>query len=304
MYDAIIVGGGFAGLAAALPLARARRRVLVVDAGDPRNRYAGHVHNFLGHDGREPAAIRAQARRQLAAYPTVAFADGAAVAARREGDGFVLDIDSGGGRRREGGRRLVLATGVRDELPPLPGLWERWGETVVHCPYCHGYELAGKPLGVLGGAGDANAMAAHKAALLPDWGPTILFAQGGAEPDGEGAALLAARGVTIEHTPVVALLGEAPALDGVRLADGRTIALGGLFVAPRTRPASALAEQLGCVFDEGPFGPYVRVSEFKETTVPGVFAAGDVATAMHAAPLAAAAGMLAGVGAHRSLVLG
>ncbi|HEX8602258.1 MAG TPA: NAD(P)/FAD-dependent oxidoreductase [Pseudoduganella sp.] len=298
MYDAIIVGGSFAGLSAALQLARARRRVLLVDAGQPRNRYSEHAHGFLGHDGRPPAAIRADGRRQLAAYPTVTFADGEAVAAVRSEGGFMLGIEGAGGARQEKARRLVLATGVRDELPALPGLWERWGRTVIHCPYCHGYEVAGKPLGVLGG----DAMTAHKAAMLPDWGPTILFTQGAAAPEGEAAALLAARGVAIERTPIKALLGDAPGLDSVCLADGRVVPLGALFVTPRTQPAGSLAAQLGCAFDEGPFGAHLHVDERKLTSVPGVFAAGDAASPMHSTVLAAAAGVLAGVHAHQSLV--
>ena len=302
MFDAIIVGGGFAGLSAALQLARARRSVLLVDAGQPRNRFAATAHGFLGHDGKPPQQIRAEAREQLQRYPTVTFADGAATAAIQSGGGFLIEIGSDGeaGTRQESGRRLVLATGVRDELPLLPGLKERWGHTVIHCPYCHGYEVAGQTLGILGG----DAMAAHKAAMIPDWGPAILFTQGGPEPEGDEAALLAARGVAIERTPVVALLGNAPALDGVCLADGRVIALGALFVSPQTKPASPLADQLGCAFDDGPFGPYLRVDERKQTTVSGVFAAGDAATPMHSATLASAAGVLAGVHAHQSLVFG
>jgi len=302
MFDAIIVGGGFAGLSAALQLARARRSVLLVDAGQPRNRFAATAHGFLGHDGKPPQQIRAEAREQLQRYPTVTFADGAATAAIQSGGGFLIEIGSDGeaGTRQESGRRLVLATGVRDELPLLPGLKERWGHTVIHCPYCHGYEVAGQTLGILGG----DAMAAHKAAMIPDWGPAILFTQGGPEPEGDEAALLAARGVAIERTPVVALLGNAPALDGVCLADGRVIALGALFVSPQTKPASPLADQLGCAFDDGPFGPYLRVDERKQTTVSGVFAAGDAATPMHSATLASAAGVLAGVHAHQSLIFG
>lgn len=300
MYDAIIIGGSFAGLSAALPLARARRSVLLVDAGRPRNRFAATAHGFLGHDGKPPQQIRAEARQQLARYPTVTFADGTATAAVQAGGGFDIDIEDAAGRRRESGRRLILATGVRDELPALPGLAERWGNTVIHCPYCHGYEVAGSTLGILGG----DAMAAHKAALIPDWGPAILFTQGGEEPAAEQAALLAARGVAIERVPVVALLGSAPGLEGARLADGRVVGLGALFVSPWTVPASPLAGQLGCAFDDGPFGSYVRVDERKQTTVPGVFAAGDAATPMHSATLASAAGMLAGVHAHQSLVFG
>ncbi|GGY09079.1 hypothetical protein GCM10007386_44510 [Pseudoduganella dura] len=300
MFDAIVVGGGFAGLAAALQLARARRAVLLVDANQPRNRFSASVHGFLGHDGKPPHQIRAEARQQLARYPTVTFADGAATAAIRSGGGFIVEIEGEGGQHQERALRLVLAGGVRDELPALPGLAERWGRTVIHCPYCHGYEVAGQTLGILGG----DAMSAHKAAMIPDWGPAILFTQGGEEPATEQGALLAARGVTIERTPIVALLGSAPGLDAVCLADGRMVPLGALFVSPRTQPASPLAGQLGCAFDEGPFGPCVRVDERKETTVPGVFAAGDMATPVHSAMLASAAGMLAGVHAHQSLVFG
>ncbi len=300
MFDAIVVGGGFAGLAAALQLARARRTVLLVDANQPRNRFSASVHGFLGHDGKPPHQIRAEARQQLARYPTATFADGAATAAIRSGGGFIVEIEGEGGQRQERARRLVLAAGVRDDLSALPGLAERWGSTVIHCPYCHGYEVAGQTLGILGG----DAMSAHKAAMIPDWGPAILFTHGGEEPAAEQGALLAARGVTIERTPIVALLGSAPGLDAACLADGRMVPLGALFVSPRTQPASPLAGQLGCAFDEGPSGPCVRVDERKETTVPGVFAAGDMATPVHSATLASAAGMLAGVHAHQSLVFG
>ncbi|TWI45003.1 thioredoxin reductase [Pseudoduganella flava] len=299
MFDAIVVGGGFAGLSGALQLARARRRVLLVDAGEPRNRFAASAHGFLGHDGKPPHQIRAEGRAQLAAYPTVAFADGVAADAQAVDGGFVVAFDTAEGRREERGRRLLLATGVRDELPPLPGMTERWGHTVIHCPYCHGYEVAGRTLGILGG----DPMTAYKAAIIPDWGPAILFTQG-EEVAAEQVAVLAARGVTIERTPVVALLGGAPELEAVRLADGRQVALGALFVSPRTQPASPLAAQLGCAFDDGPFGPVLRVDDTKRTTVPGVFAAGDVAAAMHSGILAAAAGALAGVHTHHSLVFG
>lgn len=293
--DAIIIGGSFAGLSAALQLARARRRVLLIDAGEPRNRFAAHAHGFLGQDGVPPHVIRAGARAQLAAYPTVRFHDGVATEAIRQGSGFAVTCADGSVYE---GRRVVLASGVRDALPDLPGLHERWGRTVIHCPYCHGYELDGAPVGVLAG----HAKSAHQAALLPDWGPTTFFTEGAHEPDAEAAALLAARGVVIERTPVVALLGDAPALTGVRLADGRTVALGGLFVAPRTDPG-ALPRQLGCAIDEGMTGPLVRVDAMQQTTVPGVFAAGDAATQMHNATLAAAAGVMAGVALHQSLVM-
>ena len=294
-HDVIVVGGSFAGLSAAMQLARARRRVLVIDAGRPRNRFAAAAHGFLGQDGKPPRAILQEAVRQLRAYPTVEFVESEAVSARRTEGGFTVALAGGG---EEAASCLILAIGVADELPPVPGLQERWGATVLHCPYCHGYEVAGRPLGVLAN----HPLSAHQAGMLPDWGPTTYFTQGAFEPNAEEASHLAARGVRVERSPVVELLGTAPALEAVRLADGRVVAVAALFTAARTRMASPLAEQLGCAFDDGPLGPCLRVDEFKQTTVPGVFAAGDAATPMHNATLASASGVMAGVCAHRSLM--
>lgn len=297
-YDAIVVGGSFAGLSAAMQLARARRRVLVIDAGQPRNRFAKASHGFFGQDGKPPYDILREAARQLSAYPTVRIVRGEASGATQVDGGFTVAMNDG---REEQTARLVLATGVRDELPPIPGLQERWGKTVLHCPYCHGYEVAGRALGVLAN----NPLFAHQAALLPDWGPTTLFTQGIFEPDAEQAEHLAARGVQVERTPVVELLGDAPDLEAVRLADGRIIPLQAIFTASKVHMASPLAEQLGCAFDQGPLGPYIRVDDSrKQTTVAGVYAAGDAAGPTHNATLASAGGVLAGVGAHQSLARG
>jgi thioredoxin reductase len=295
MLDAIIIGGGFAGLSAAMQLARARRRILVADAGLPRNRFADASHGFFGQDGRAPARIAQEATCQVAAYPTVEIARGEALEAQALPGGFAVTV---AGARRVTARRLVLATGVIDILPEIPGLKERWGSSVLHCPYCHGYEHRDRPLGVLAG----HPMSAHQAAMIPDWGPTTLFTQGLFAPDDEQRALLDARGVVIEPIPVVALLGGTANLEGVRLADGRVVAMEGLFVAPAQRMASPLAEQLGCAFDDGPMGPIIRTDAWKATTVPGVYAAGDAARPMQNATFASADGVLAGVAAHQSLV--
>ena len=295
MYDAIVVGASFAGLSAAMQLARARRKLLVIDAGAPRNRFAEAAHGFLGQDGVAPATIMRTGLNQLSAYPSVEFADGLATRAWGEIDAFRVELDDGAPLAA---RRLILATGVRDALPDLPGLAERWGMSVLHCPYCHGYEMNRGPLGLLGG----DPALALKAGLIAEWGPTTLFLQGRAAPDAETAAKLAARGVAIEAAPIAQLIGEAPRLSAARLADGREIALAGLFVAPRTRPASPLAEQLGCAFEDGMSGPYVRVDDRQQTSIPGVYAAGDLAMQMHNGTLASAAGAMAGFGAHQSLV--
>jgi len=294
-YDAIIVGGSFAGLSAGLQLARARRSILVIDEGQRRNRFSSHSHGFLGQDGREPAAIVAEAKTQLLAYPTVAWRDARANDAVIEEAGFSV-ADSSGGEHRA--KRLLLATGVRDELPAIPGLRERWGKSVLHCPYCDGYELGGGKLGVLA----SGSFSALKAALVADWGEVTLFLNGEAEPDAEASALLERRGVTVERTRIVAAEGEGKAMAGLRLADGRLAPVKALFVAGGICPASPLAEELGCAFDDGPFGPLLRVDGMKQTSVPGVYAAGDAATARHNVALAVADGVLAGTGLHMSLL--
>lgn len=294
-YDVIVVGGSFAGLSAAMQLARARRRILLVDAGRPRNRFAAASHGFLGQDGVAPADIMRQGLTQLARYPTVDFIHDQAGSASAAADRFSVTLSQGAAVE---GRKLILATGVADELP-LDSMTSRWGFSVLHCPYCHGYEVRDRRMAVIAN----TAAAVHQAILLPDWGPTTYFTQGMFEPTAEEAALLAARRVEIERTPVVELLGEAPAISGLRLADGRVVPAEVVFTAPRTRGASPLADQLGCASVEGVTGPCIEVDARQQTSVPGVFAAGDAASQMYNATLASAAGVMAGVAAHRALVL-
>ncbi|NHV26312.1 NAD(P)/FAD-dependent oxidoreductase [Burkholderia sp. D-99] len=297
-HEVIVIGGSFAGLSAAMQLARARRRVLVIDAGRPRNRFAAHAHGFFGQDGKPPAQIVEEAAAQLAAYPTVQRLEGDVRTAERDADGrFHVTLADGS---RASADRLILATGIRDELPALPGLAERWGVSVLHCPYCHGYEVSGQRLGVLA----THPLSVHHAILIPDWGPTTWFTQGVVEANQEEAALLDARGVRIERSPVVEILGDAPRIEALRLADGQVVSIDALFVGARTAMASDLAQQLGCAFEDGPLGAVVRVDAGKETSVAGVFVAGDASTPMTNATFASASGVMAGVAAHRSLIFG
>ena len=255
-----------------------------------------------GEEPVEPALdgwqIVAQAAAQLAAYPTVQRIAGEARTAERDASGgFHVTLSDGS---RASADRLILATGIRDELPALPGLAERWGVSVLHCPYCHGNAVAGRRLGVLA----THPLSVHQAILIPDWGPTTWFTQGVVEANEAETALLGARGVRIERSPVVDILGDAPRIDALRLADGQVVPVDALFIGARTEMASDLARQLGCAFDEGPLGQAIRVDTWKQTSVPGVFAAGDASSLMTNATFASASGVAAGVGAHRSLIFG
>ncbi len=292
MHEVIIIGGSYAGISAGMQLARARRKVLVIDAGNRRNRFADHSHGFLGQDGRSPALIAREAREQLLAYPTVQWHEQLAVTATKAGDGFVVTTADG---QQYGGLRLILAGGVIDELPTVPGLQERWGRSVFHCPYCHGYELDGGPIGVLAAA----PVAMHHAMMLPDWGPTTLFLNGAFAPDDGQLAQLRRRGVQVEHEAVVALSGERA---DVTLASGRVVELAGLFTQPRTQMASPLPEALGCAFEDGPMGRFIKVDAMRETSVPGVFACGDAAVAAGNVAIAVGDGARTGAAAHHSLI--
>ncbi len=294
-HDALVIGGSYAGLSAAMQIARARRAVCVVDAGRPRNRFAEHSHGFFGQDGVSPLEAIAEARAKLAAYPNVTFLEGEAVRARRDDDGlFSIEMASGEALRAI---KLVLATGVEDVLPDIPGLTERWGRSVIHCPYCHGYEFGGRSLGVL----NVAPFSIHQALLIPDWGPTTFFLNGSDVPDDEGLRKLAQRRIAVEPAAVVAVEGAMPDMAGLRLTDGRLVEIDALFLGTRLR-IGPLAAQLGCIFDDGPFGPIIRVDAAKMTTAPGVYAAGDGTRAQHNATFASADGVLAGASLHQALI--
>lgn len=296
--DFAVIGGSYAGLAAALQLARARRKVLVVDAGQRRNRCvdaAGETsHGFLTQDGRAPAEIVADAREQLMNYPTVEWRHGTAGDARVAADGR-LQFRVGAETTISAGR-LIIATGVRDILPPVPGLTERWGRSVFHCPYCHGYEMNAGRIGIIA----ASPLAQHHALMLPDWGSPTLFLNGAYTPTDEEWAAITRRGTQIETT----LLARIDGVADVVLQDGRTLPMNGLFTQPRTVMHSTIAEQLGCAMEDGPMGVFITVDEGKATSVPNVFACGDAARAAGNVTLAVADGAMAGFGAHRASMMG
>jgi thioredoxin reductase len=291
-HDVIVIGGSYAGMAAALQLVRARKSVLVIDAGAPRNRFASHSHGFLGQDGVDPAELAANARRQLKAYPTLSWLSGRAEIVSGQVDDFTVTTGQG---EAHGGRRLLLAFGVTDQLPPIPGLAERWGRAVFHCPYCHGYELGRGRIGVVA----TGPMSLHQAQFLTEWGEVTLLVNRALALSLDERSDLERRAVAIEDTPIERIEGTAD----VRMTDGRLLNFAGLFTAARCVPSDPLAASVGCSLEETPMGLQVRTDAENKTSVTGIFACGDVARVPHSVSLAVGHGAFAGAQIHRSLFL-
>jgi thioredoxin reductase len=268
-FDAVVVGGGAAGLNAALVLGRVRRRVLVCDAGEPRNAPAEGVHGFLSRDGTAPAELLRIGREQLRPYDTVEFENVEVADVERENGGFAVSL-AGGARVRC--RNLVLATGVRDVLPEIEGIEEFWGRSVVHCPYCHGFELRDEPLAVYGSNEDAVALAELLTTLSRD---LVLLTDGPSGIGEEGARKLSAMGVGIRQDRISRLEGENGKLRRVVFKDGGEIERNGLFLRPARTQRTDFARKLGYrITADG----VVEAEADGSTNVPGLYAAGD---AMH-----------------------
>ncbi|TJZ44432.1 NAD(P)/FAD-dependent oxidoreductase [Streptomyces piniterrae] len=271
--DVVIVGGGAAGLNAALVLARARRRVALLDSGEPRNAPAVHMHGFLSRDGMPPADLRAAGRAEIERYGGDLI-DGRVESVERierlagTVRGFVVRLAGGRALRA---RRIVMATGLRDELPAIPGVRERWGRDVLHCPYCHGYEVADQPIGVIAD----QPLALHQALLLRQWSHDVVYFAHGADVSADAREQLAARGIRVVEGQVGGLVvGDDDRLAGVGMADGRVVPRAAVFVPPRFIPNDALLTGLGCEKDAAGF---VVTDASGRTSVPGVWAAGNVA---------------------------
>jgi thioredoxin reductase len=270
-WDCIVVGGGAAGLSAALVLGRARRRTLLLDEAEQSNRVAHGIGGLLGHDGRPPADLYAAGRTELAAYPSVEVRSGAVVAGERDGDGFVLELAEGG---REQARRVLLATGMDYRFPELTGIAERWGRSVFHCPFCHGWEVRDRPLGVL----DRAATGVQRALLLSNWSDDVtLLTNGPAELDDGEALRLESAEIPVDDRLVAELRGPAPDLTSIGFDDGSELALQGLLVPVILHQRSDLPAQLGAAtVERAPLiADGLEVDSGFQTSVPGLFAAGD-----------------------------
>ena len=270
-YEAVVIGGGAAGLSAALVLGRARRSTLVVDAGEPRNAPAAHMQGYLSRDGMPPTEFLAEGRREIERYGVELVRDRAVDVAKDAAGEFDVTLDGG---RTVHARRLVVATGLADELPTVPGVAERFGRDVLHCPYCHGWEVRDQAFGVLA----TTPMSVHQALMVSQWSKDVtLFLHTVAEDEltDEDLRRLAAAGVAVVPGEVAGLVVDDDRLTGVRLADGTVHARAVLFVAPRAVPRTGLLERLGAELRETPFGTYPVVDPTGQTTVPGVWAAGN-----------------------------
>ncbi|MFC5183521.1 NAD(P)/FAD-dependent oxidoreductase [Actinomadura harenae] len=295
MHDVVVIGGGAAGLSAGLVLARARRRITILDGGAPRNAPAAHMHGFLSRDGMPPAALLEAGRAELAGYGVEPITARVDEVAREDGPepAFTVRLTGGASLRA---RRILVATGLRDELPDLPGLRERWGKDVLHCPYCHGYEVRDRPIGVLA----TGPMAVHQTLLVRQWSSDVVLFGQGREISPEDRERLAARGVTIREGQVKRVVADDDGLRGVELADGRVVDRGALFVQSTMIPNDGLLTGLGCAREDG----LVRTDGKGRTAVPGVSAAGNVVNPHAQVIMAAAEGSAAAMALNADLVEG
>ncbi|GAB7045331.1 NAD(P)/FAD-dependent oxidoreductase [Catenuloplanes indicus] len=295
MKDCIVIGGGAAGLSAGLTLGRARRSTLVVDAGRQSNLAASGLGGLLGHDGRPPAAYYAAARAELAAYPSAEVLHGDVTGAERHDDG-TFEVPLPGGRR-ERARALVLAPGMDYRYPPLPGLAERWGGDVFHCPFCHGWETRDRPTAVLA----SGPVGVHGALNLRAWTDDVTLLTNGVALSGTERDRLAAGRVRWDERPVAALTGDGPRLGAVTFTGGGELAVTALLVKAFLHQRSTLARDLGATvtWSHDHLGvEAITVDPMCRTGIPGLFAAGDAATSVPpSAAAAVASGHLAGASA-------
>ncbi|MFC9271980.1 NAD(P)/FAD-dependent oxidoreductase [Streptomyces zhihengii] len=296
-YDVMVLGGGAAGLNGALMLARARRSVAVVDSGAPRNAPADGVHGLLAREGIAPAELVARGREEVRGYGGHVV-DGEVASVDRDGEGFAVRLADG---RVARARRLLVASGLVDRLPDVPGVREHWGRDVLHCPYCHGWEVRDRAIGVLA----SGPMSVHQALLFRQWSDDVTyFAHTMEPPTAEQAEQFAARGVRVVEGEVAALEADGDGLTGVRLTDGTVVAAAAVVVAPRMEARAGFLSALGLRAVEHPSGAgeHVPADPTGRTEVPGVWVAGNVTDPTAQVGNAAAAGAMAGAQINADLI--
>lgn len=297
MDDVIIIGGSFAGLAAALQLGRARRKVTVLDTGLPRNRNAGHSHGLLGHDHKPPLDILAEARQQLARYPTIRLVNARADSICGAIDDFSVLTGDG---ESLGARRLILSYGVADRMPDVPGFAESWGTSIVPCPYCDGFEVADRHWGLVWSGPQSH----QSARLFHDWTDKLTVFADGHDIAPEIRADLVRRNNPVVAGRIVEIAHHQGHITTVNLDTRRNIAVDVLFAHPRIRPSAGLHEPLGLGTVDTPVGIALEVDERSQTSMPGIYAAGDLATPfLPSVTQASSQGAMAGIFAQQSMLV-
>lgn len=293
-YDVIIVGGSYAGLAAAMAFGRAMRKVLVIDDGKPCNRQTPHSHNFLTNDGKTPAEIVAVSKLQLTRYETVQIMNGLAIQGSKTANGFQIETDRG---EWYAAKKLIFATGIKDMFPTIEGLAACWGISVIHCPYCHGYEVRHKKTGILGN-GD---MAFDFAALISNWTKDLtLFTNGPATFSIDQLERLKLHHILVVEKEIVVLEHNNGFLERIIFKDGSAFSLTALYAPGPFEQHCTIPEVLGCALTaEG----YIHIDQTQETTVPGIYAIGDNASKMRTVANAVAMGTSAGIMISKKMIL-
>jgi len=293
-YDVIIVGGSYSGLAAGMALGRSLREVLIIDSGKPCNRQTPHSHNFITQDGKTPKEISTLAKAQVEKYTTVTFFDGIATHGVKAENGFEIQTDSG---KTFWSRKVIFATGIRDLLPDIKGLADCWGISVIHCPYCHGYEVRNKKTGIL-----ANREHAFEfAKLILNWTKDLtLYTNGKSQLSTEQAAKLECRNIKIVENEIEKLDHVNGSIQSVVFKDGTSTGIEALYAATTFEQHCAIPKELDCEFtEEG----YIKIDSFQKTTVDGVYACGDNVTRMRTVANAVAMGTMAGMMLNKEMVM-
>lgn len=284
-YDVIIIGGSYAGLSAAMTLGRSLRSTLVIDSGAPCNRQTPRAHNLITHDGTPPAEILAQARRQVTEYESVECVDSRAIQARQLGQGFEVTLDSG---KRYQGKKLIMATGIRDILPAIEGLAACWGISAIHCPYCHGYEFKEQETGIL----VRTERAVHLLGLIRNLSHEVrVFYPSDLVLDEEAQKKLLAEGVVHIQGDIIEILHKDGYMQAVRLDNGREVPLQALYIDAPFEQHSSIAADIGCKMTEA---GHIEVDSCQKTNIPGLYACGDNASGMRSLAAAIYTGNLTG----------
>lgn len=292
-FDVIIIGGSYSGLSAALALGRSLRSVLVIDSGNPCNRQTPHSHNFLTQDGKTPAEISLVARQQVEKYSTVKFLSGLVKGGHKTARGFEIDTDAG---QSFEAKKLIFATGVRDIMPPIEGFAECWGISVIHCPYCHGYEVRDQPTGILGN----GEYAFEFSTFILNWTKDLtVFTNGASTLSADQVTKLQRHNVKLVETEIEKLEHANGFLGKIIFKDGTSAGIKAIYARPPFEQHCAVPQMLGCELTED---GYIKIDPFQRTSIPGVFACGDNTTRMRSVANAVSMGTLAATIVNKDII--